>query len=123
VTELLGRRILIVEDEMLIALLLQDILQELGCVVVGIAPRPVEAFGLIDTHRDVLDAATLDINLGYTTSHNVAAALDALGIPCLITTGYNDAFHLVGLERYPRVLKPYQSSDIEQALRRLDWRE
>jgi CheY-like chemotaxis protein len=91
VTELLGRRILIVEDEMLIALMLEDMLQELGCVVVGIAPRPDQAFRLIDTHRDVLDAATLDINLGYTTSHGVAAALDALGIPCLIATGYNDA--------------------------------
>jgi CheY-like chemotaxis protein len=123
VTELLGRRILIVEDEMLIAIMLEEMLQELGCVVVGIAARPVEAFGLIDTHRDVLNAATLDINLGYTTSHGVAAALDALGIPCLITTGYSDAPHLVGLERYPRVQKPYQRADIEQALRRLDWRE
>jgi DNA-binding LytR/AlgR family response regulator len=108
---------------MLIAITLEDILQELGCVVVGIAARPDEALAFIDTHRDVLDAVTLDVNLGDTTSHGVASALAAHGIPFLITTGYHDnAPTLVGLERYPRVNKPYQDADIERALRRLDWR-
>jgi DNA-binding NtrC family response regulator len=123
VTVLVGRRILIVEDEFFIALMLEDILHELGCVVVGIAARPEEALALIDTYRGAIDAAALDVNLGNATSHSIAAALDARGIPCLITTGYSDAPHLLGLEHYPKVEKPYQRAQIERGLRQLDWRE
>ena len=122
-TNLLGRRILIVEDEIMIALLLQDILQEFGYVVAGIATRSEEALRLIEASAGTLDAATLDVNLGGITSHDIAAMLDARGIPFIITTGYADAPHLVGFGDRPTVHKPYDTHDVGRALGLLRWPE
>jgi DNA-binding response OmpR family regulator len=118
-----GRRILIVEDEMLIALLMQDFLETLGCVVIGVAVDEAEASHLIETNRAGVDAVTLDVRLGETTSHGIAAMLDACGIPFIVTTGYDDAEHLAGLEDRPMIVKPYQQNDVAQALRLLKWRD
>ena len=122
-TDVSGRRILIVEDEFLIASMLEDMLQELGCVIVGIVGRVEQALSFIEAYADRLDAATLDINLGGTTSRDIAAALQARGIPFIFTTGYTDEYHLAGFEHHPRVHKPYQTADIDRALRSLDWSE
>jgi CheY-like chemotaxis protein len=119
--DLAGRRILIVEDEMLIALMMQSFLEALGCVVVGIAVQAAEASHLIEANPGAVDAATLDIRLGDTTSHEVAAMLDGRGIPFILTTGYDDALHLAGFENRPRVEKPYLQCDVERALKVLMW--
>jgi CheY-like chemotaxis protein len=119
-TDLSKRRILIVEDEILIALFLEEILEELGCVVIGIATAREEGLGLIEANLGALDAAMLDINLGDdTTSHDLAAALAAAGVPFIVTTGYNEAPQLVGFESRPRLEKPYGQEDVALALRRL----
>ena len=120
-TDLLGRRILIVEDEILIALMLQDVLETLGCVVAGIAVQQAEALHLIEANPGALDAVTLDINLGDETSHEIAALLNACGIPFIVTTGYEDALNLIGFENRPRLQKPYHESDVEQVFRALNW--
>lgn len=123
-TNISGRRILIVEDEMLIALMMQDILEELGCMVVGMVPRLEAALRFIEAHSDGLDAATLDVNLGDgETSLPIAEKLDAHGIPFIVASGYDDAPHLAGFENRPRVNKPFQSRDVERALGLLSWRD
>ena len=62
----------------------------------------------------------LDINLGDdTTSHDLAAALAAAGVPFIVTTGYDEAPQLVGLESRPRLEKPYDKDGVARALRLL----
>ena len=121
-TSLSGRRILIVEDEMMIALFLQDIIKELGGGVMAIAPRSAEALKLIKANPGAVDATILDVNLGDTTSHDIAATLDAHGIPFAVATGYDNAPQLAGFEGHPIIQKPYNRIDVERGLRLLPWR-
>jgi hypothetical protein len=79
-----------------------------------------ERLELIEANLGALDAAMLDINLGDdTTSHDIAAALAAAGVPFIVTTGYDDAPQLVGLESRPRLEKPYDKDGVALALRLL----
>lgn len=83
---LLGRRILIVEDEMIILLSLEQMLLEQGCAVVELAATIDQALDLIRERK--LDAATLDINLNGSDSLPVAEALAAHAVPFVFMTGY-----------------------------------
>jgi CheY-like chemotaxis protein len=74
-----GKKVLIVEDSYLLALILQDMLTEAGADVVGIAPSVAIALQAMDQHT--IDIACLDINLGSETSFPVADALAIRGIP------------------------------------------
>jgi CheY-like chemotaxis protein len=115
-------RILVIEDEMLIALMLQGMLEALGHHVAGRARTVVEALAVIQADADRIDAATLDINLAGEHSTEVADALKARGIPFIITTGYDDQRILGGFHDQPIVRKPYVSAQLEQALRSLELR-
>ncbi len=84
-----GMNVLVVEDEMLIAMLLEDMLTDMGHVVVGPA-NDVEA-ALAHLKEGGIDAAILDVNLGKTPSWPVAAALQEQGVPFAIATGYGEA--------------------------------
>ncbi|WP_117193349.1 response regulator [Rhizobium terrae] len=110
----MGLNVLVVEDEMLVALLTEDILRELGHGVAGIAPRVSSAMSIIDTGG--IDIALLDINLGAEKSFPVADTLEEKGIPFIFITGYGPA----GLEgRYPgrTVLnKPFTPDELHAAL-------
>jgi CheY-like chemotaxis protein len=81
-----GRRVLVVEDEMIVAWLLQDMLADLGCAVVGPAARVAQALAMIDA--EAIDAAVLDVNLNGQKSYPVADALAARGVPFVFSTGY-----------------------------------
>src|SRR4051794_22900016 len=81
-----GRRVLVVEDEMIVAWLLQDMLADLGCAVVGPAARVSQALAMIDA--EAIDAAVLDVNLNGQKSYPVADALAARGMPFVFSTGY-----------------------------------
>ena len=86
---LAGARILVVEDEAMVSMLVEDILADAGCTVVGPAASVADALRLLrcpNTARP--DAAILDMNLGGDTSEPVADDLDALGIPFVLATGY-----------------------------------
>jgi CheY-like chemotaxis protein len=112
-------RVLIVEDEALIALMLAEMLKELGCHVVGTAATRSDALQLVEAaHRD-MDAATLDLNLGGESGRDVAALLGEHGIPFLVTTGYDDPIHLAGFEQHPLLQKPFVLEDLKQALHSL----
>ncbi len=86
--ELQGLRILIVEDNFLVAESLRELLRGRGCDVVGPAPRVELALILVADSE--LDGAVLDINLGDADCFPVAAALQAREVPFVFLTGYDD---------------------------------
>jgi len=81
-----GQRVLVVEDEVMIAMLIEDMLAELGHEVVGPAMRLDEAVRLAKEAE--IDMAILDVNLGGTVSFPVADVLRERGIPFIFATGY-----------------------------------
>jgi len=111
------KRILIVEDEMLVAMLIEDTIADLGHEVVGPAMR-LEA-ALETAAKDDFDFAILDINLAGKTSFPVADCLAERGIPFMFASGYGKA----GLdERHrdaPIVQKPFAATQLEEMIKRL----
>jgi CheY-like chemotaxis protein len=81
------RRMLVVEDDMMIRLSLEDMLVDLGCNSVITAATVDQSLRLIDAH--VFDAATLDVNLNGTCSYPVAETLARRGVPFVFSTGYD----------------------------------
>ena len=82
-----GRHVLVVEDEMMILMIIEDMLADLGCESVTAAATVDQALALIDAQ--VFDAAMLDMNLNGNNSHPVADALAARGVPFVFLTGYD----------------------------------
>ena len=110
-----GRRVLVVEDEMMIAMLAEDMLGDLGCVVVGPAYGLKGALAMVGETNDI-DVALLDINLAGQPAFPVADALRAKGVPMIFTTGYGDA-GLRDVDRgTPVLLKPYRVGELAQVL-------
>jgi CheY-like chemotaxis protein len=107
-------RILIVEDEMLVAMNIEDMLLDLGHEVAGLASRLAGAVSL--AKEATLDAAMLDVNLAGEASFPVADVLVERGIPFLFATGYG----INGIEeRYrdrPVLQKPFRASELAAAL-------
>jgi CheY-like chemotaxis protein len=79
--------ILVVEDEVLIAMEIEQMLADLGCTVLGPAPSVARALALIE--REEPDFAILDVNLGRERSAPVAEALRERGVPYALATGYD----------------------------------
>jgi CheY-like chemotaxis protein len=111
------RRILVVEDEMLIGMLLEDMLADLGHDVAAIVPRVNEA--LTAVREEGFDLAILDVHLNGQSAFPVAEALIDRGIPFVFATGYGER----GLpEKYrgrPILQKPFAKEDLERALNAL----
>jgi CheY-like chemotaxis protein len=110
-----GLRILLVEDEPIIAMTAEDMLETIGCTIVASAGTIDEA--LAATRRGGFDVAMLDINLNGVASLPVADALKRSGTPFLFTTGYGSD----GCGPHtdvPLVTKPYRIADLEAALAR-----
>lgn len=110
-----GRRVLIVEDESLVAMLLETILSDLGCEIVG--PESNIDDGLLAiTNAGALDAALLDVNVAGQEIFPVAEALKARGVPFVFSTGYGAS----GLPEHwrdnPTVQKPFTEGAIRDAL-------
>lgn len=114
VAGLAGLRILVVEDEQLIAMLLEDLLSDFGCVVVGPVGSVDMALPLAEAGG--IDGALLDLNLGGQLVYPVADALTQRGIPVIFTSGYGQA----GLiERYAdakTLSKPFDAHALESAI-------
>ena len=117
-TEAAPRRIFIVEDEVLIAFEMSDILEDLGVEVVGPSVHVEDA---VATAKEAeIDAAFLDVNLGGgMTSEEVAGILRERGIPFMFVTAY-DAHQIEFRTSDDRVMrKPVTSAEILNALRDL----
>lgn len=108
-----GLRILVVEDEYMVAELLTFMLEDLGCVVIG--PFPDAASGVAGVRDNIIDGAVIDANLGDgMTSGPVAAALQAASLPFVVATGYGSLILSdEALDRAPRVTKPFITAELE----------
>jgi CheY-like chemotaxis protein len=114
---LVGQRLLIVEDEYLIAADLTQTLEKIGIVVVGPAGSVETALELVKEEGSRLDGAVLDVNLHGQRVYPVAEALAGCGVPFLFTTGY-DAEAIPDLySKVPRCEKPV---DIQKLIQWLD---
>lgn len=111
---LAGRRILVVEDEALVAMALEDMLVDLGCVVVGPAFDLRTAMELANV--EALDGAILDINLSNDRSFPVAELLGDRAIPFLFATGYGGQGLEPPFEDAPVLPKPYSRASLESLL-------
>lgn len=109
-----GKRILVVEDEYLVADFIADALTELDAAVVGPVYRIEEGLSLA---RDgEFDAAVLDVNLNGQRSDPVAEILKARGIPYILATGYGIAEGAAGV---PVLDKPYTEEKLAHVLNRV----
>lgn len=109
---LVGRRILVVEDELLIAVLIEEFLQAHGCVVVGPASKLEAALRLADDEK--LDAAILDVTIRGGTVYPVADRLRARGIPFVLASGYGDWALQPDYRNQPRLTKPFTLLELEE---------
>jgi DNA-binding response OmpR family regulator len=117
---LAGLRVLIVEDEMIIALEIESMLRALGCEVVGPVGTLKSALRL--AHTEALDAAVLDVNLHGEKVFPVADELQARGIPFLFATGYG-AWTMPEEWRAPcRLAKPFRCEELEKQMRSISGR-
>jgi two-component sensor histidine kinase/CheY-like chemotaxis protein len=100
-----GRRILVVEDEALIAGQIESLLVGKGCLVSGPVPGLDGALAL--ARSEPLDAAILDVNLSGSRSEAVANALRERAIPLIVLTGYADGGLSAAFHGAPVVAKPF----------------
>lgn len=112
-----GRRVLVVEDEMLVAWPLEDILVELGCMVIGPAASVNQALAMIEANA--IDVAVLDVNLNGEMSYPIADALAARGVPFVFVTGYDKDRMLEGYRNCPVLQKPFHRAELSTTLERL----
>jgi DNA-binding response OmpR family regulator len=106
--------ILVVEDEPMIAAMLDDLLTDLGCRVMGPALNLVQAQGLLD--KETCDAAIVDLNLNGTMAHPLIETLRARGVPVIVATGYGS--DVPDLPAGCRMLaKPYAIQHVAEALK------
>jgi CheY-like chemotaxis protein len=110
-----GLTVLIVEDETIVALLLEDMLDELSCATVLHANGIDQAAALLREHRP--DIATLDVNLGGVYAYPVAAQLAEMHIPFVFTTGYGTSGIDKDWAARPVVQKPFSLESLAAALR------
>jgi CheY-like chemotaxis protein len=102
-----GFRVLVVEDEPLIAMLIEDFLSELGCIVVGIAGTLALGLKMACDSELTIDGAMLDVNLGGEQVFPIADALRGRHIPFLFATGYGAQGLAPRYAGYPVIAKPF----------------
>jgi CheY-like chemotaxis protein len=111
------KRVLVVEDEVMIRMLLEDMLVDLGYTVASSAGRIDDAIALA---RDGdFDVAILDVNLNGELVYPVAEVLAARGLPFAFSTGYGDRNMPESYRDRPTLQKPFQLDGLERALRQL----
>jgi len=102
---------------MIVAWLLEDMLADLGCAVVGPAARINQALAMVEA--EAIDVAVLDVNLNGQMSYPIADALAARGVPFVFSTGYDKDRLLDGYRTVPVLQKPYHRAELEDTLAKL----
>jgi CheY-like chemotaxis protein len=110
-----GTRVLIVEDEAMIRMLLEDMLTELGCTIAAEAANIGEALEAARTAE--FDVALLDLNLQGTNTGPVAEVLAARGVPFVFATGYGEQGLPEAFRNRPALKKPFQMDGLGQMLK------
>jgi DNA-binding NtrC family response regulator len=112
-----GRRILIVEDSPVVAQACQDMLTDMGCIVVGPATNMATALQLATD--EALDGAIVDINIRGGKAFPVLKILDGRGVPFLLASGYADWSMPEEWQEHPRLAKPYSPNLLRESLVKL----
>ena len=107
---------LVVEDEALVAMMIEDMLADLGCVVVEVASSLARALALAEDCDLALDGALLDLNLAGEKVYPVADALASREVPFIFSTGYGLAGIVDGYGDVPLLTKPFKPRALEDAL-------
>ena len=110
-------RILLVEDEALVAMMMHGILEQLDCTVIGPCATCFEALSLLKENK--IDAAILDVNLGGETVYPVADALTRQGVPFAFATGYGRETIESRFAHVTTLEKPVGYDELRAALRNL----
>jgi CheY-like chemotaxis protein len=111
---LTGRRVLVVEDESLVAMLLETILEDMGCTPVGPAANVDD--GLKMANDEQLDAALLDVNVAGKQVFPIAEALKARGVPFVFSTGYGEGGLPDEWRGQATIQKPFTEAAVRDAL-------
>ena len=106
------RRVLLVEDETMVAMLLEDLLAEMGCTVVAVAGRIEAAITAAETLD--YDLAILDVNLDGRPTYPVADAVMARKLPSVFVTGYGPAGLRETDRHLPVLTKPFREADLRR---------
>lgn len=109
-----GLGVLLVEDEGGVALLIEDMLEELGCEVVNSAARLSRAYEALD--RNTPDIVVLDVNVAGETSFEFARMLVTRGIPFVFSTGYGSIGLPTDLQNCPILTKPFKISELRHVI-------
>jgi CheY-like chemotaxis protein len=105
-------RVLIVEDEVLLSMLLEDMLEQLDHDVTGICADMPSALAAVE--QDSFDTVLLDLNLQGERTETVASRLREKGIPFVVASGSTEGAERLGAAAI--VSKPYLLDDIDRAL-------
>ena len=112
--DLTGRRILLIEDSPVVGPFTADLLEELGCEVIGPAPNMAMARELVEAGG--YDAALMDIHIRGERVFPLCEVLDAKRVPFVLTSGYADWQMLEKWGDRPRLQKPYTLDQVRDAL-------
>ena len=107
---------LVVEDEMMVSMLLEDMLSDIGCIPVGPARRTEAALRLVG--EGGFDIAILDVNLNGDETYPIADAVAARGIPFVFASGYSAGLLREKYKAIPLIQKPFRLRELEQTLAR-----
>jgi CheY-like chemotaxis protein len=112
---LAGRRVLVVEDEAMVTMLLREMLEDIGCEVVGSASRLNDA---VEKARSLsFDLAILDVNLNGERTFQIADLLAERGVGFVFATGYGGGSVPASFGKRPVLQKPFHQEDLERAMR------
>jgi CheY-like chemotaxis protein len=109
-----SRRVLIVEDDVMIRMLMEDMLSDLGFAVAAEASKVHEALAAVNDMA--IDIAILDVNLSGETTGPVAEALAARGTPFVFATGYGEHGLPEQFRDRPLLKKPFQIDGLKRML-------
>lgn len=109
-----GARIVIVEDESLVSMLLEDMLGDLGCIVAAAASEIGEAKAKLSS--TVYDAVILDVNLNGARTFGIAQTLAQSRTPFVFSTGYGADGIPEPFRGVPIMSKPFSRHEVERAL-------
>ncbi|TFL17245.1 response regulator [Jannaschia formosa] len=107
--KLAGRRVLVVEDEIMVVMMVENILGDLGCETVA-ASNKARAFALLE--KETFDAAILDVNLDGAESYDVADVLVLKGTPFMFSTGYGVDGLKPAYRHLPVLPKPFWEQEL-----------
>ncbi|MEN3146269.1 response regulator [Neorhizobium sp. IRAMC:178] len=110
-----GIRVLIIEDEALVSMMLEEFLEQIGCKMVGTASRLDDA--IIKARSLPVDMALLDVNLAGEASFPVAEILTARDIPFIFVTGYGALGLPAEMRHIPVLPKPFHMAQLIDAMR------